>query len=92
MFLLRVTQEKLTTREFDPAFIPSQLIRLLLGMLAGGSIVLFPSLVGGQGDSTGSGESIGIARGALAFVFGYAVDVFYSVLDNIGGRVKGRGS
>jgi hypothetical protein len=44
VFLLRVTQEKLTTREFDPAFIPSQLIRLGLGVLAGGSIVHFPGL------------------------------------------------
>ena len=83
-FLLRVTQEKLTAREFDPAFIPSQLIRLGLGVLAGGSIVLFPGLIGGPEPSNG----ISMSQGSLAFILGYAVDIFYSVLDNIGGKVK----
>lgn len=91
VFLLRVTQEKLKNREFDPAFIPSQLIRLGLGVLAGGSIVLFPDLVKVATDSNARevGQEIGIGQGSLAFVFGYAVNIFYAVLDNIGGRVKG---
>lgn len=90
VFLLRVTQEKLTTREFDPAFIPSQLIRLGLGVLAGGSIVLFPDLLKSGGSEVVAGNEIGIKLGSLAFILGYAVDIFYAVLDNIGGRIKDR--
>ena len=102
VFLLRVTQEKLRSREFDPAFIPSQLIRLGLGVLAGGLIVLFPDLLQLQAGEEGTaaekgpvtmasiGTNIGIGTGSLAFILGYAVDIFYAVLDNIGGRIKDR--
>ena len=83
VYLLRVTQQKLRTREFDPAHIPSQLVRLGLGVLAGGSIALFPDLVSKSGN-----YEIGIGQGTLAFILGYAVDVFYAVLDNIGGKIK----
>ena len=87
VFLLRVTQEKLSTRQFDPAFIPSQLIRLSLGILAGGLIVLFPDLI--HPPQNGSiAEGINIGQSTLAFILGYAVDIFYSILDNIGGKVK----
>lgn len=104
VYLLRVTQEKLLSREFDPAHIPSQLIRLGLGVLAGGSIVLFPDLFvfGMTSGPAGAKEAveaingsnqvtvqkITIGQATLAFVFGYAVEIFYSVLDNIGGRIK----
>lgn len=92
VFLLRITQEKLSTRQFDPAFIPSQLIRLSLGILAGGSLVLFPDLLT-PATSDGGGKSdminnISIGQGTLAFIFGYAVDIFYSLLDNIGSKIK----
>ncbi|SFV63340.1 hypothetical protein MNB_SV-14-747 [hydrothermal vent metagenome] len=91
VFLLRITQEKLSTRQFDPAYIPSQLIRLSLGILAGGSIVFFPDLLNHV--STNGGEinrfaNISIEQGTSAFILGYAVDIFYSLLDNIGGKVK----
>jgi len=89
VFLLRVTQDKLSTRQFDPAFIPSQLIRLSLGILAGGLIVLFPDLIHPP-ENTSIAEQINIGQSTLAFILGYAVDIFYSVLDNIGGRVKDR--
>jgi hypothetical protein len=89
VFLLRITQEKLSTRQFDPAFIPSQLIRLSLGILAGGLIVLFPDLIHPPKDGSIADE-INIGQSTLAFILGYAVDIFYSVLDNIGGRVKNR--
>ena len=85
-----MTQEKLTTREFDPAFIPSQLIRLSLGILAGGTIVLFPGLLKSGESAVGTGHVIGLELGSIAFVLGYAVDIFYSLLDNIGGRIKDR--
>jgi hypothetical protein len=91
VFLLRITQEKLSTRQFDPAFIPSQLIRLSLGILAGGSIVLFPDLltpVPPDGGESSMFATISIEQGTLAFILGYAVDIFYSLLDNIGGKIK----
>ena len=91
VFLLRITQEKLSTRQFDPAFIPSQLIRLSLGILAGGSIVLFPDLLTplpSDGGESNLFSNISIEQGTLAFVLGYAVDIFYSLLDNIGGKIK----
>jgi hypothetical protein len=91
VFLLRITQEKLSTRQFDPAFIPSQLIRLTLGILAGGSIVFFPDLVASAsttGGNTNLFTHISMEQGTLAFILGYAVDIFYSLLDNIGGKVK----
>ncbi|MCK5122301.1 MAG: hypothetical protein KAQ91_09970 [Methylococcales bacterium] len=93
VFLLRVTQEKLKTREFDPAFIPSQLIRLSLGVLAGGSIVLFPELLVKPAEKISGADAdndITIGQGSLAFILGYAVDIFYAILDNIGGKIKNR--
>lgn len=89
IFLLRVTQRCLTRREFDPAYIPSQLIRLVLGVLAGGSIVLLPGLSGFLGGDGGTNLAL-VAPGQLvaAFLLGYAVDIFYSLLDNIGGKVE----
>jgi len=94
VFLLRITQEKLSTRQFDPAFIPSQLIRLSLGILAGGSLVLFPDLLASSATTANESSSnnlfanISIEQGTLAFILGYAVDIFYSLLDNIGGKIK----
>lgn len=84
VYLLRVTQEKLKTRTFDPAYIPSHLIRLLLGMMAGGSIVLFPNLL----TDTATRINFDITHGLIAFILGYAVDIYYALLDNIGGRIK----
>jgi hypothetical protein len=81
VYLLRVTQEKLKTRTFDPAYLPSQFIRLVLGTLAGGTIVLFPVFYKNSID-------IGFTQGLVAFVLGYAVDIYYALLDNIGGKIK----
>ena len=96
VFLLRITQEKLKNRQFDPARIPSHMIRLGLGILAGGTIVFFPELftnVTGSVDKASDATVVGmveLGRGAVAFLFGYAVDMFYAVLDRIGGKqIKG---
>jgi len=95
VFLLRTTQEKLKSREFDPARIPSHMIRLGLGILAGGSIVFFPELfvdaasnAVSSADTAESGatDELELGRGAVAFLFGYAVDMFYAVLDRVGGK------
>jgi len=85
VFLLRKTQEKLKSREFDPARIPSHMIRLMLGIIAGGSIVFFPQLFI-ESESSAETSDLALGQGAVAFLFGYAVDVFYAVLDRIGGK------
>lgn len=93
VYLLRVTQEKLQSREFDPAWIPSHLIRLGLGTLAGGTIVFFPELLDhltGQTANTNDPThtlNYGLGYGLVAFIFGYAVDIYYKVLDRIGGEI-----
>jgi len=96
VFLLRTTQEKLKSRQFDPARIPSHMIRLGLGILAGGSIVFFPELFTDAAKLTSKAsdgsttDMVELGRGAVAFLFGYAVDMFYAVLDRIGGKqIKG---
>ena len=93
VYLLRATQEKLRSREFDPAWIPSHLIRLGLGILAGGSIVFFPELfvtTAANADGSENAENVAsLGTGLVAFIFGYAVDIYYSVLDKIGGRISG---
>lgn len=88
IYLLRITQTKLQSREFDPAYIPSQLIRLVLGVLAGGSLVLFPNAAESGMNLKELNQPITVGQGALAFVLGYAVDVFYAILDNLGGKIK----
>lgn len=103
VYLLRVTQEKLRSREFDPAFIPSHLIRLGLGILIGGSSVfLFPDIIAyvNIGDLNNSidanmsdtyKESLtqvnNYGVNAIAFILGYAVEIFYVILDKIGGNI-----
>lgn len=90
VYLLRVTQQKLKSREFDPAYIPSHMIRLVLGVIAGGTIVLFPELYSEDSAVDLENINVGIGGSALAFVLGYAVDVFYAVLDRIGGKISGK--
>jgi len=130
VFVLRVTQEKFKLREFDPAWIPSHYIRILLGSLAGGTIVFFPellNLISGSPNEVSDvlegihqkaleaavnpdqqtaleaarqavqeaslkldeKSDIGVGTGLVAFVFGYAVDIYYGLLDRIGAKVNG---
>ncbi len=63
VFLLRVTQKKLRTREFDPVFIPSQLIRLSLGIFVGALIVLFPDIFpSAEAAAEAASKAVGRAR------------------------------
>lgn len=96
VYLLRVTQNGLQNRTFDPARIPSHMIRLGLGTLAGGTIVFFPGLLDGvstAGAGTGAASAPAatatLGSGIVAFIFGYAVDIYYKVLDRIGGEIGG---
>jgi hypothetical protein len=67
------------------------MIRLGLGIIAGGSIVFFPNLftsnmVFTANESEQASLNFELGRTAAAFIFGYAVDIFYAVLDRIGGK------
>lgn len=79
VYLLRQTQTHLKDRTFNPARIPGHFIRLILGVIAGGTIVLFPDLMG----SNPKIGHIGIGQGSLAFLLGYGVEVFYDALDGL---------
>lgn len=72
-YLLRVTAEKLRTREFCPDRIPEHWNRLVLGTLSGGVIVLFVQQVDG----------VTIAEGALGFLAGYSIDFLFETLDRV---------
>jgi len=86
VYLLRVTQDRLKHRDFDPAYIPDHLIRLCLGIIAGGSIVFFPELFDLKNNS-GQGTW---GTAAAAFIFGYATDLYFILLDRIGGGIRDR--
>ncbi len=87
VYLLKITQENLKSREFDPAFIPAHLIRLWLGILIGGSIIiLFPkSFFITDNDAIINQVQ---QQNLLAFIFGYTVEIFYILVDKIGEKLK----
>jgi hypothetical protein len=78
LYILRVSEERLRTREFDPARAPEHVNRLVLGTLAGGSIILFITQV-----PTADGGAIKISAAALGFLAGYSVDFLFETLDRI---------
>ena len=78
IYILRVTEQRLQTREFDPARAPEHVNRLVLGTLAGGAIILFINEV-----PNGDGSSVQISAAALGFLAGYSVDFLFQVLDRV---------
>ena len=78
IYILRVTERRLQTREFDPARAPEHVNRLVLGTLAGGSIILFINEL-----PNGEGSSVQISSAALGFLAGYSVDFLFQVLDRV---------
>lgn len=78
VYILRVTEERLHTREFDPARAPEHVNRLVLGTLAGGSIILFIAQI-----PAGDGAVIEIGAAALGFLAGYSVDFLFQTLDRV---------
>lgn len=75
--LLRVTEQKLRDRSFDPRRLPEHRNRLVLGMLSGGVLVMLYSS-GGVGDT-----SVKLTEVTLGFIAGYSIDVLFSVLDGM---------
>jgi hypothetical protein len=100
VYLLRVTQQKLVAREFDPAFVPSQMIRLIMGVFVVGSIVvIFPDFFKFIAENTydfktgnASDESTAatVSTSALfaAFLMGYAIDILYAFLDRFSNKLQ----
>lgn len=92
VYLLRITQEKLKSREFDPANIPAQLVRLILGVVIGGILVkIFPSMTNSETVNSAL-STYGFKENelilAIAFILGYAVEIFYKILDKLGGSTS----
>ena len=75
--LLRVTEQKLRDRSFDPRRLPEHRNRLVLGMLSGGVLVMLYSS-GGVGET-----SVKLTEVTLGFIAGYSIDVLFSVLDGM---------
>lgn len=75
--LLRVTEQKLRDRSFDPRRVPEHRNRLVLGMLSGGVLVMLYSS-GGVGET-----SVKLTEVTLGFIAGYSIDVLFSVLDGL---------
>jgi len=75
--LLRVTEQRLRDRSFDPRRIPEHRNRMVLGTLSGGVIVLLYS-------SGGVGETdIKLTEAALGFLAGYSIDLLFSLIDRL---------
>lgn len=75
VYLLRITQLHLKLRSFEVERIPAHYIRLVLGVIAGGSIALIPELA--------NWFDLGMGIGTLAFVLGYGVEIYYDGLEAV---------
>jgi hypothetical protein len=76
-YILRVTERRLLTREFDPARAPEHINRLVLGTLAGGAIILFIA------DLPETSDSVQVGGAALGFLAGYSVDFLFKTIERV---------
>ncbi|HYC51613.1 MAG TPA: hypothetical protein VEB19_10940 [Gemmatimonadaceae bacterium] len=76
-YLLRSAHLHIHARTFDANFIPEYYGRLLLGMVAGGTINLLIDSV------TQDGTVIHLSAAALAFVAGYSADLLFRTVERI---------
>jgi len=70
-YLLRVSAEKMRSREFNPDRIPEHWNRFVLGTLSGGVIALFID------------ENQLVPAGALGFLAGYSIDFLFETIDRL---------
>ena len=75
--LLRVTEQRLRDRTFDPRRIPEHRNRMVLGTLSGGVIVLLYS-TGGISET-----DVKLTEAGLGFLAGYSIDLLFSILDRL---------
>jgi len=78
VYILRVTEQRLRARDYDPARQPEHINRLVLGTLSGGAIILFIEQV-----PTGDDTTVQIGTAALGFLAGYSVDFLFETLDRM---------
>lgn len=77
-YILRTTESRIRRREFDPRRVPGNTIRILLGSLSGGAIVLFF-----QGQFEQLDLTVAITTAALGFLAGYNTDLLFSTMDKM---------
>ena len=77
-YLLRSCHKFLYLRTFDPHRIPEYYSRMMLGFVAGGTILLFMT----EGGSL-LGAETSLSAAALAFLAGYSTDFLYTALERI---------
>ena len=75
--VLRLTDQRIRDREFDPRKVPEHRNRLVLGTLSGGVIVMFFSA--GEANT----GNIALTAAALGFLAGYSTDFLFSIIDRI---------
>lgn len=78
VYILRITEQRLRARDYDPAREPEHINRLVLGTLSGGAIILFIEQV-----PTGDDTTLQIGTAALGFLAGYSVDFLFETLDRM---------
>lgn len=76
-YLLRSAHAHLSARTFDPHYIPEYLNRLLLGVIAGGTIELLIDTV------TQDGAVIDLSAAAVAFIAGYNADLLFKTIERL---------
>jgi hypothetical protein len=76
-YLLRSAHEKLHARTFDPIFVPEYYNRLVIGLIAGGTIELLASQVGVD-DGV-----LELSAIALAFVAGYNAELLFKAVERV---------
>lgn len=80
-YLLRSLHTFIYTRQFDRHRIPEHWNRLILGMLAGGTIHLFVAQIS-EGDSV-----VKLSAAALGFLAGYNTDFLFNTLERIAAAI-----
>lgn len=74
-FILRYSVGRLHKREFDPRRIPGNYIRIVLGTICGGAIVMFVD--------TNSTFGVDVTAAALGFLAGYSTDFLFGIVDRL---------
>ncbi len=76
-YLLRACHGFIGGRTFDRARIPEYFSRMILGLIAGGSILFFAETI------IEDGQTINLESKALAFLAGYNIDFLFSAMDRV---------
>lgn len=81
-YLLRSAHIHLHQRTFSPLHLPEYYNRMLLGILAGGTVKLFITTIADE-----TGAFVNLSAAALAFIAGYNCDFLFSAVERIGAAI-----